>query len=283
MSALSGLRGPLPGAPCPKRRQSGFTIVEMALAGTIGMLVVGSGFMLYRSQTSMHLRQNDVNEAQLTVDYVVNMMRTTVVSAGGGLPQGASGLRKCAAGRGVATYVNRDDLSSIVVDDLNLSLTDGVLPVNDITPFDGAGYIMVSHNEDCLLGEMQSVNTAAKTITLKDPTIESKLAGADFVYPVEYCSLFVDTMGSLRKTILAEGSTMKNIPLAVNIDSLDVSFDVSLEGNGSFIRNITDSSKVSRVRVYVRVKGAHTLVGAMKRNFETIIGVRRGRLYNRAM
>ncbi len=265
------------------RAQRGFTVVEMALAGTVGMLVAGSGFMLYRSQTSMHLRQNDVNEAQLTVDYVVNNLRTMVVSAGGGLPQGASGLRKCVSGRGVSTYVNRDDRSATVVDELNLNPNDGVLPVNDITPFDGTGFIMVSHNEDCLLGEMQSVDVAAKTITLKDPSLETKLTGANFVYPVEYCSLYVDTMGSLRKTILAEGSTLKNIPLAVNIDSLDVSFDVSADGNGGFTRNITDSSKVSRVKVYVRVKGSHALAGATKRSFETIVGVRRGRLYNRAM
>ncbi|HKP96568.1 MAG TPA: hypothetical protein VJ385_12490 [Fibrobacteria bacterium] len=265
------------------RSQRGFTVVELALAGTVGMLVVGSGFMLYRSQTGMHLRQNDVNEAQLTVDYVANLMRTTIVSAGGGLPQGASGLRKCAAGRGVATYVNRDDLSSVVVDELNLDPADGVLPVADVTPFDGTGFVMLSHNEDCLLGEMQGVNPGAKTITLKDPTVEAKLAGADFVYPVEYCSLFVDTGGALRRTILAEGSAMKDIPLAVNIDSLDVSFDVSPEGNGGFTRNITDSSRVSRVKVYVRVKGSHALAGATKRSFETIVGVRRGRLYNRAM
>ena len=265
------------------RGQRGFTIVELALAGTVGMLVVGSGFMLYRSQTSMSLRQNDVNEAQLTVDYVVNMMRTTIVSAGGGLPQGASGLRKCANGRGISTYVNRLDQSAIVNDDLNANVTDGILPVSDITPFDGSGYIMVSHNEDCLLGEMRSVSIPGKTITLKDTTIESRLAGADFVYPVEYCSLYVDTGGALRRTILGENSTYQNIPLAVNIDSLDVSFDVSPDGNGGFSRAITDSSKVSRVKVYVRIKGAHTLAGSTKRSFETIIGVRRGRLYNRSM
>jgi Prokaryotic N-terminal methylation motif len=272
----------LPGSE-EARAQRGFTLVEMMLAGTVGMLVVGSGFMLYRSQTSMHLRQGDVTEAQLTVDYVVNTLRTMVVSAGGGLPQGASGLRKSASGRGLSTYVNRGDLSTTVVDELNLDLNDGVLPVSDVSLFDGSGFVMVSHNEDCLLGEMQSVNVAAKTLTLKDPSLETKLAGADFVYPVEYCSLYVDTLGSLRKTILAEGAAQQNIPLAVNIDSLDVSFDVSADGNGGFTRAITDSSKVSRVKVFVRVKGAHVLAGKSKRSFETIVGVRRGRLYNRAM
>jgi hypothetical protein len=264
-------------------KQDGFTLVELMLAGTVGMLVVGSGFMLYRSQTKMHLRQGDVTEAQLTVDYVANTLRTMVVSAGGGLPQGASGLRKCANGRGLSTYVNRGDLSATVVDETNLDLNDGVLPVSDISLFDGAGFVMVSHNEDCLLGEMQSVNAAAKTVTLKDASVESRLAGADFVYPVEYCSLYVDTLGSLRKTLLAEGASQQNIPLALNIDSLDVSFDLSADGNGGFTRSLADSNKVSRVKVYVRVSGAHALAGKSKRAFETIIGVRRGRLYNRAM
>ncbi|GEM_PF-3697925 len=265
------------------RAQRGFTIVEMALAGTIGMLVVGSGFMLYRSQTTMHLRQNDVNEAQLTVDYVVNMVRTIVVSAGGGLPQGANGLRKCAGGRGVSSYVNREDLSAMVVDDLNTDSTDGIFPVTDITPFDGSGFVMISRNEECMLAEMQSVDIPGKKVRIKDASIETKLAGADFVYPVEYCSLYVDTVGNLRKTILAEGSIWNNIPLAVNIDSLDISYDLSADGNGTFTRNVADSCKVSRVKLYVRVKGAHTLVGSNKRSFETIVGVRRGRLYNRAI
>jgi hypothetical protein len=110
--------------------QRGFSIVEMAMAGTVGMLVVGSGFMLYRSQTTMHLRQNDVNEAQLTVDYVANTVRTLVVSAGGGLPQGANGLRKCASGRGVSSYVNREDLSAMVVDELNTDTTPSTAPAS---------------------------------------------------------------------------------------------------------------------------------------------------------
>jgi hypothetical protein len=269
--------------PCAAPGRNGFTVIEFVLAGTIGLLAMGSGFMLYRSQTSMHLRQIDINEAQLTLDYVANVMRTTIVSAGGGLPQGVSGLRKNGNGRGLTTYVNREDLSSTVADELNLDPADGILPVNDITPFDGTGYVMVSRNEDCRLGVMESVNTAAKTVKLKDPSIESALGGADFIYPVEYCSLYVDTTGALRKTLLAEGVAQKDIPLALNIDSMDVSFDQSPDGNGAFTRNITDSSKVSRVKVYVRVKAAHAFTSTPKRSFETIVGVRRGRLYNRAM
>ncbi|MEO6095193.1 MAG: hypothetical protein ABIW76_05800 [Fibrobacteria bacterium] len=263
--------------------QNGFSIVEMAMAGTIGMLVAGSGFMLYRSQTTMHLRQNDVNEAQLTVDYVANIVRTLVVSAGGGLPQGANGLRKCASGRGVSSYVNREDLSAMVVDELNTDLTDGVFPVSDITPFDGSGFVMISRNEECMLAEMLSVDVAAKQVRLKNAALEATLAGADFIYPVEYCSLYVDTAGALRKTIVAEGSVWNNIPLAVNIDSLDISYDLSADGNGTFTRNVADSNKVSRVKLFVRVKGAHKLVGSTRRNFETIVGVRRGRLYNRSI
>jgi hypothetical protein len=274
---------PARGMSLSARLQGGFTVIELALAGTIGLLAMGSGFMLYRSQTSMHLRQTDINEAQLTLDYVANAMRTTIVSAGGGLPQGVSGLRKCANGRGLATYVNRDDLSSTVPGELNLDPTDGILPVADITPFDGTGYVLVSRNEECRLGMMESVNADAKTVKLKDPSIESGLGGADFIYPVEYCSLYVDTAGALRRTLLAEGAAQKDIPLALNIDSLDISFDLSPEGNGGFTRDISDSSKVSRVKVFVRVKAAHAFAGSPKRSFETIVGVRRGRLYNRAM
>jgi hypothetical protein len=265
------------------RGERGFSVMELAIAGTVGMLVVGSGFMLYRSQTKMHLRQNDVNEAQLTVDYVVNTVRTAVVSAGGGLPQGANGLRKCAGGRGLSSYVNREDKSAIVVDELNLDTTDGIFPVTDITPFDGSGYVMISRNEECLLAEMLSVNVPEKKVRLKNAALEAKMVGADFMYPVEYCSLYVDAAGSLRKTILAEGSAWNNIPLAINIDSLDIGYDLSADGNGSFSRNVADSNKISRVKIYVRVKGSHKLAGSTKRSFETIVGVRRGRLYNRAI
>jgi hypothetical protein len=142
---------------------------------------------------------------------------------------------------------------------------------------------MISRNEECLLAEMESVDVAGKKVRLKNAALEAKMVGADFIYPVEYCSLYVDTTGALRKTILAEGTSWTNIPLAVNIDSLDISYDLSADGNGTFTRNIADSSKVSRVKLYVRVKGAHTLVGSTKRSFETIVGVRRGRLYNRAI
>lgn len=285
MSATSAgnAMGPM-ARPEPKPgSQAGFTVMEMILAATMGLIILVSGFMLYRSQTKMQLRQGDVNEAQLTVDFVQNAVRTMVVSAGGGLPQMATGLRKAANGKGLVTYVNSKNSACTVPDSINTDTADGIIPVTDPTPLVGSGYAFVTHNEEYSLAEIDTVNVSAKTVKLKDASLEKNLGGVDFVYPVEYCSLYVDTAKNLMKTNLGKAAGYKKIPLAMQIDSLNVSYDVSPDGNGSFSLALTDTTKVSRVKLYLRVKGAHALAGTTARTYETIIGIRRGRLYNRAI
>ena len=265
------------------RAQAGFTLVEMIMAATMGLMILISGFMLYRSQTNMQLRQSDVNESQLTVDFVVNAVRTMVVSAGGGLPQMTTGLRKAASGKGLVSYVNRNNIACAVPDSMNTDTADGIIPVSDAAPMVGAGYAFVTFNEAYALAEIDTVNVATKTVKLKDANKEKNLGGVDFVYPVEYCSLYVDTAKNLIKTNGGKAAGNTKIPLAMQIDSLNISFDFSTDGNGSFSTALTDTTKVSRVKLFVRVKGAHTLAGGTSRSYETIIGIRRGRLYNRAI
>jgi hypothetical protein len=263
--------------------QSGFSLVETIMALTMGLLILVSGIMLYRSQSKMQLKQSDVNESQLTVDFVVNAVRTMVVSAGGGLPQIATGLRKAASGKGLVTYVNRKNLASAVNDSLNTDWTDGILPLNDATPLMGAGFALVARNESFRIVEIDSVNVGSQSVKIKNAGIETALGGADFVYPVEYCSLYVDSAKNLIKTNTGSTVGNKRIPLAMQIDSLYISYDLSPDGNGTFATTLTDSSKVSRVKLFLKVTGAHTLAGNTARTYETIVGIRRGRLYNRAI
>ncbi len=265
------------------RKQGGFTAVEMILASTLGMMILISGFMLYRSQTKMQLKQSDVNEAQLTIDYVTNAVRTMVVSAGGGLPQFSTGIRKPASGNSFVTYVNRSNLASYVVDSLNTSATDGIIPISDATPFVNMGYAVITHDEMYALCEIDTAKVGDKTIKIKNPAAESALGGVDFAYPVEYCSLYVDTAHNLIKTNSGQEAGNLKIPLATQIDSLNISYDISADGNGTFTTAINDTTKISRVKLFIKVKGAHTLVGSTSRSYETIIGIRRGRLYNRAI
>lgn len=252
------------------------------MAGTMGFMTLTMGFMLYQSQSRMSARQEDVNEAQLTIDYTVNLIRTLAVSAGGGLPQMANGLRRQGSNRGFVTYYNPDDAVSAVQEDLNTDTADGLLPVADPSVFAGVGYAFVTRNEEFVLSRLLP---GAGTGRIKvEASAEQGLGGADFAYPVEYCSLFVDNQGFLRKTFVGRTSEDdRNIPLAAGIDSLQISYDLGSAGNGSFSTSVNDSSRVSRVKVYLRVKGAHTLSGSAKRNYETIVGIRRGRLYNRAI
>jgi hypothetical protein len=269
--------------PMAQIKQAGFTIVEMLLAATMGLAILTSGFMLYRSQTKMQLRQGDVNEAQLTVDYVTNAVRTMVVSAGGGLPQVATGLRKAANGKGLVTYVNRKNAAASVPDGANTDTADGVIPVSDPTSLVGAGYAFITHDDLYALAQIDTVNVGAKTVKLKNALAEKNIGGADFVYPVEYCSLYVDTAKNLIKSLVGTSAANMKIPLATQIDSLSITYDLSTDGNGAFTSALADTAKVSRVKLYVRVSGAHTLAATTKRVYETIIGIRRGRLYNRAI
>jgi hypothetical protein len=246
-------------------------------------MVLSLGFMLYRSQTKMNLRQSDAAEAQLTIDYLVNSMRTMVVSAGGGLPQMANGIRKHATGKGITTYVNSLEASSAVVLDSVSDTTDGVIQVVDIAPFTEAAFVLLTRNEEIALARVASVDVPGEKIHLADPSQEDRLGGGAFAYPVEYCSLFVDVDSTLRKSMVGKSESHTRVPLAVNVDSIDVSYDLSPAGNGTFTNAVTDSSKISRVKLFVRVSGEHRLAGTTKRSYETIIGVRRGRLYNGAI
>jgi hypothetical protein len=275
--------------PASRGRQGGFSLAELAIAGTIGFMALSLGLMLYRTQSKMHLRQTDVNEAQLTVDYVVNAMRTMVISAGGGLPQMANGLRKAAGGKGIVTYVNPLNLVATVADgayDDTSADNDGVIPLKDARPLVGYPLVMITHNEDFYLAKVQALDTVLKTLTLQQAWMEDTLDGVDFVYPVDYCSLYVDTAKNLIKTWVGKDTSFQNIPLAQGIDSLSLTFDLSPDGNAkdsSFTPNVADSNKVSRVKLSLRVRGLHTpLAGSTFRKYETIIGVRRGRLYNKA-
>jgi hypothetical protein len=265
----------------------GFSLAEMAIAGTVGFLAVSIGLMLYRAQSKMHLRQTDVNEAQLTVDYVANAMRTLVVSAGGGLPQMVNGLRPAAGGKGLVAYVNPLNLVATVPDGAYADSTaadDGIVPVTDVTPILNTSTVLLTFNENFALAGVQSIDTVAKIIVLKNVAAESSLGGVQFVYPVDYCSLYVDSARNLKKTFIGKSSTFQNIPLAQGIDSISVTYDLSSDGNGTFTNAVADSNKVSRVKLYLRVKGLHSpLAGSTFRKYETIIGVRRGRLYNKAV
>ena len=275
-----------------KRAASGFTLVEMVITGTLGLLLASSGFMLYRSQAKMSLKQSDVNEAQLTVDYLMNTVRTMAVSAGGGLPQMANGIRKQATGKGMITYVNPKtlyqissgfttaSLSTLVSQSLNTNITDGSIPVTDITMFDSVAFVYLSRNDKGALAKVSSIDVSGKKVVLGTPSIESGLGGVDFVYPVQYCSLYVDSAKYLRRTYVGKSSGYAQVPLALNIDSLNITYDVSSDGTGSFTNNVTDSSDVSRVKIFVRVKGGHKGSSQIGRNYETIVGIRRGRLFN---
>jgi len=264
------------------KNQKGFTLIEMIMASTIGSIILVSGFMLYRSQMKMQLKQGDVNEAQLTVDYVQNAIRTMVVSAGGGLPQMATGLRMTANGAGLVSYVNPKNLATTVPDSLNTDTTNGVIPVLDATPLIGAAWVFVTKDERFFLGKVDTINVPGKVVKLKDANQEKVLGNIDFIYPVVYDSLYVDSAKNLIRATSGISNTLK-IPLATNIDSMNISFDISTDGSGNFSPTITDTTKVSRVKLYLRVKGAHVLAGSTSRTYETIIGIRRGRLYNKAI
>jgi len=267
----------------PIKRQRGFTLIEMALAGTMGLAVLTTGFALYRYQTRTQITQSDSTDAQMTIDYIVSSVRTLAVSAGGGLPQAANGLRHQKNAKGLTVYYNPEDASTTVDQALNTNLTDGVLPVTDITLFMEAGYVLVMNDTATALSAIGSVDWANDKITLATPSIEANLGQIDLVYPVYYCSLYVDGTGNLRKSFLGQGASLKRIPLAQNIDSLNISYDVSSEGNGAFITTLTDANKISRVKIFVRIRPSHAIAGSRNRTFETIIGIRRGRLYNRTI
>ncbi len=264
-----------------RRGEAGFTLIEAILAATIGLIVLTSGFFLYKSQTSMSLKQEDTNTSLMTIDYVVDMVRTMVISAGGGLPQMVNGLRSQGDGTGLVAYFNPNDLYTAVTS-ANTDTTDGVIPVAQASIFDSAGYVLLTNGDAFALSAISSLDTAAKTLTVP-AAVETALGKADFAYPVVYDSLYVDGSRYLRQTQVNQGTDNANVPLAFDIDSLNLSYDVSANGDGTFSDSINDSSKVSRVKVFIRVKAEHTAAGSATRQYETIVGIRRGRLYNRGV
>lgn len=245
------------------------------IALILGVIIYLIGFNFYLAHFREQVRETDVNAAQQTVSYATNLIRDKVISAGGGLPMSTSGIVGNSGNHLLCAYNNPTNNFASFDAVNNHAKKDGRLPVDTIDIFDGASYVYVVGNGDTLL-KITQIHVQNKWIKV-DPKIDEDVFAPQYLYPVMMQCIYLDADSLKMDT--TQTPSPSGVPLAIHIDTLQVSFDCSRNGNGTFTNSVNSGQIISRVKVYVVARGRQTASGVVvSRRLETTIGIRRGRI-----
>jgi hypothetical protein len=245
--------------------RSGFSLVEILIAASIGFLAVTAALYLYRAQHRSMLRQSALSEMRMNGQYALQELHYYLKHAGLGLPSSADDLILRDGELTVRINWTKAGAPAEKISARGASRAEFLIPAGDAPLFKDKAYAMVMSGSRAIEGEILALAPAGDPgrFLLRIAGSSDDFPGNTMAYPVERLRLHHAAQGEAAERggefhLKPEnpgrlpGLQMNTLVLAEGVESIRYRFITRSGDTLGILPTDLNDLKQSEVRVVVR-------------------------------